>query len=178
MGHEFIMFHAALYGYKQANRLAMKSWVEVYNGDLGTYLPDTYTLDVFLKSFDMKYSKLFDGIRHDSGDPYNFIDKSIEHYQSMSVDPMSKTLIFSNALDINTAIDIKEYCVGKIKSSSGIGTHLTNNLPNIKPLNIVIKLSEVLVNDEWVHAVKLSDDQGKHTGNEEEVITCKRVLHI
>jgi nicotinate phosphoribosyltransferase len=177
IGHEWIMFHAALYGYKQANFLALKHWVSVYNGDLGTMLPDTYTSDVFFKSFDMLYSKLFDGIRHDSGDIFEFTDKTIAHYRSMGIDSMSKTIIFSNALDIDGAIEIKEYCVNKIKSSSGIGTHLTNDV-GVKPLNIVIKISEVLINDEWFPCVKLSDDIGKHTGDSDEAELCKKILHL
>ena len=90
---------------------------------------------------------------------------------------MSKTLIFSDGLTTDLASKIKEYCVGKIKSSYGIGTFLTNNI-GVKPLNIVIKISEVLVNNEWVHAVKLSDNTGKHTGNKDEVYLCKQILKL
>lgn len=184
--HEWIMVHAALYGYKMSNKIAMEHWVDTYGGRLGTMLVDTFTTDVFLKSFDSKYARLYDGVRHDSGDPFQFVDKFVSHYKSLGIDPMSKTIIFSDGLDIELATQIKEYCVGKIKSSFGIGTHLTNNVLNtikndntyIKPLNIVIKISEVLVNGEWISAVKLSDNKGKNTGNLEEVNLCKRILNI
>ena len=177
MAHEWIMAHGALFGYKMANHLALEHWQEVYGGDLGSALSDTYTTDVFLRSFDMKHSKLFDGVRQDSGDPFQFADKMINHYKSLGIDPMSKTIIFSNALDIDLACQIKEYCVGKIKCSFGIGTNLTNDV-GVKPMNIVIKLSHVWFNSEWVETVKLSDDLGKHTGNKEEVELCQRILKI
>ena len=129
------------------------------------------------RTFDMKLAKLFDGVRQDSGDPYKFTDKVIAHYKSLGIDPMSKTIIFSDALDIKKACEIKEYCVGKIKSSFGIGTHLTNDV-GVKPLNIVIKLSAVEINGEWVDAVKLSDSIGKYTGNPKEIDLCLKTLKI
>lgn len=177
MAHEWIMTHAALYGYKMSNTLSLKNWTDTYGGRLGTALSDTYTTDVFFKSFDMKSSKLFDGVRHDSGDPFIFVDKVVEHYKSHGIDPMSKSIVFSDGLDIDLAIKIKKYCVGKIKSSFGIGTHLSNDV-GVKPLNIVIKISEVLVDGVWVNAVKLSDNPGKHTGNVDEVELSKRILNI
>ena len=184
--HEWIMVHAALYGYKMSNKLAMDNWVNTYGGQLGTMLVDTFTTDVFLKSFDSKYARLYDGVRHDSGNPFEFVDKFVSHYKKLNIDPMSKTIIFSDGLDIELATQIKEYCVGKIKSAFGIGTHLTNNVLNtikndgtfIKPLNMVIKISDVFVNDEWIPAVKLSDNKGKNTGKVEEVKLCKQILNI
>lgn len=177
MAHEWFMVHAALFGYKMSNKLSLNNWVNTYKGMLGTALSDTYTTDVFFKSFDTESSKLFDGVRHDSGDPFEFTDKVINHYKSMGIDPMSKTIIFSDGLDIEISTQIKEYCVGKIKSAFGIGTHLTNDL-GVKPLNMVIKISEVLFNDDWIPAVKLSDNKGKNTGNKDEVESCKKILRI
>lgn len=179
MAHELIMTLATLYGYRMANKMIMDMWIDVYDdGLLGTMLPDTFTLDVFLRSFNFKFASLFTSIRHDSGCPFEFTDKIINHYKKLNIDPMSKTIIFSDGLDTKKAVEIKEYCVGKIKSSFGIGTNLTNDYPNIKPLNMVIKISEVLINDEWHHAVKLSDNLGKNTGNVEEVNLCKKILKI
>jgi len=177
LAHEWIMAHGALYGYRMANKLAMENWVDVYQGDLGMALTDTYTSDNFLQSFDMKYSKLFDGVRQDSGDPYEYADKFIAHYLKLKTEPLLKTIIFSNALDVDTACDIKEYCVGKIKSAFGIGTHFTNDV-GVKPMNIVIKLSAVLINDIWYDCVKLSDDEGKNTGFDEELHLCRETLKI
>lgn len=177
IAHEWIMVHSAIYGYKMANTLAMENWVNTYGGQLGTMLVDTFTTDVFLKSFDSKYARLYDGVRHDSSCPFEFVDKFVAHYKNLGIDPMSKTIIFSDGLDIETATQIKEYCVGKIKSSFGIGTHLTNDV-GVKPLNIVIKVSEVLVGEEWVHTIKLSDNTGKNTGNKDEVDLCKKILKL
>lgn len=177
LAHEWIMVHAAIYGYKMSNKISMEHWIDTYGGELGTMLVDTYTTDVFLKSFDSKYARLFDGVRHDSGNPFEFVDKFVTHYKKLGIDPMSKTIIFSDGLDIDLATQIKEYCVGKIKSSFGIGTNLTNDV-GVNPLNMVIKISEVLIDGEWIPAVKLSDNTGKNTGKKTEVDLCKNVLNI
>jgi len=178
IAHEFFMVIACVYGVQQANKIAMDLWLDTYKyNQLGTILPDTFTLDYFLKSFEYKYASNFNSIRHDSGDPYIFSDKVIDHYKSLNIDPMTKTIIFSDGLDVETSIKIKEYCVGKIKSSFGIGTNLTNNV-GAKPLNMVIKISEVLVDDCWIDAVKLSDNKGKHTGKPEEIELYKNILKI
>jgi nicotinate phosphoribosyltransferase len=177
MAHEWIMAHGALFGYRMANKLALDNWVDVYGGSLGIALSDTYTTDSFLKSFDMRLAKLFDGVRQDSGDPIEFTDKVIDHYKKMGIDPMSKVIVFSDSLNIEKACNIKEYCVGKIKSSFGIGTHLTNDV-GVKPMNIVIKLSGVKVNDELIPCVKLSDDKGKNMGDRKEIDLCKGMLRL
>ena len=178
IAHEFFMVIACIYGVQQANKITMDLWLDTYQyNQLGTVLPDTFTLDFFLKSFEYKYAANFNSIRHDSGDPYIFADKVIRHYKSLNIDPMTKTIIFSDGLDIETAVKIKEYCVGKIKSSFGIGTNLTNDI-GVKPLNMVIKISEVLVDDNWVGAVKLSDNKGKYTGKIEDVELYKGILKI
>lgn len=180
MAHEYIMVYGAVYGYKMANSMALNDWIDTYNGNLGTALSDTYTTDVFFDTFDMKMSKLYDGVRHDSGCPFKFADKVIAHYKSMGIDPMTKTIVFSDALTTELALSIKSYCIGKIKCSMGIGTHFTNDLKifGITSLNMVIKISEVQVNGTWANAVKLSDDLGKTTGVIEEVNLCKQTLKL
>lgn len=177
LAHEFVMVHAAIYGYKMANKMSMDSWIKIYNGDLGIMLPDTFTAEVFFKTFDKKYAKLFDGVRHDSGCPFEFTDKVIAHYKKLGIIPTEKAIVFSDGLNPKLACELKEYCVGKIKSSFGLGTNFTNDV-GVKPLNMVIKISHVWVNGEWVDAVKLSDNPIKHTGELEEVILCKKVLKI
>ena len=177
MAHEWFMVIAALFGYKVANHIALQYWADVYHGKLGTALTDTFTTDAFLKSFDMVLSKLFDGVRHDSGDPFKFVDKMIAHYKSLGIDSMSKTIIFSDGLTTKLATEIKEYCVGKIKSSFGIGTYLTNDV-GVKPLNIVIKISQVWIDGTWVEAIKLSDALGKNMGDKYEIEICKHELKV
>jgi nicotinate phosphoribosyltransferase len=176
--HEWFMFHAAKYGYKMANRLAMEHWVDVYRGDLGIALSDTFTTDVFLRSFDKKFAKLYDGVRQDSGDPFSFTDKIIKHYNTLGIDPMSKTIVFSDSLNPEKAKELNDYCKDKIKCSFGIGTNLTNDV-GVKPLNMVIKLSKVKPEGEdWINVVKLSDEPGKHTGEKIEIENCKFILGI
>ena len=97
--HEWFMFHAAKYGFKMANTTALENWVAVYRGDLGIALSDTYTSTVFYKQFDKMFTKLFDGVRHDSGDAIEFAEQTINHYTGMGIDPLSKTIIFSDGLN-------------------------------------------------------------------------------
>jgi nicotinate phosphoribosyltransferase len=176
--HEWFMFHAAKYGFKMANSLGLEHWVQVYRGDLGIALSDTYTTDVFFKQFDKMFSKLFDGVRHDSGDPLQFADKVIQHYQRLGIDPASKTIIFSDALNYDKVARIAEHCEGRVGLSFGIGTNLTNDF-GPAPMNIVIKMTEALPqDDEWTEVVKLSDEHGKYTGTEHMINQAKTILHI
>jgi nicotinate phosphoribosyltransferase len=176
--HEWFSFHAAKFGYKVANTMAMQAWVAVYRGDLGIALPDTFTSAVFFKSFERMFSKLYDGVRHDSGNPYEFASKTISHYENMGIDPKSKTIVFSDSLDVDKAMEIKNFCRGKIKCSFGIGTNFTNDV-GVTPLNMVIKMTEAKPeNDEWTPTIKLSDTPGKHTGDQKEIEVCKHVLKI
>jgi nicotinate phosphoribosyltransferase len=176
--HEWFMFHAAKYGFKMANKLALENWVKVYRGDLGIALSDTFTSDVFFQAFDTKFAKLFDGVRQDSGDPVEFADKAVAHYKSLKIDPMSKTIIFSDGLNPETVERITKHCRGKIKISFGIGTNFTNDV-GVKPLNIVIKITEAKPEGQhWIHTVKLSDTKGKYTGDETSIKLCKEVLGI
>jgi len=176
--HEWFSFHAAKYGYKMANSMAMEAWVNVFRGDLGIALSDTFTTDVFLRQFEKKFSKLFDGVRHDSGDPITFTDKIIAHYKSQGIDPKTKTIIFSDSLNPEVALKIKDYCRGNIRCSFGIGTNFTNDV-GVKPLNMVVKMTSAKpFNDEWMPTIKLSDSPGKHTGDEKEIEICKHILRI
>jgi nicotinate phosphoribosyltransferase len=178
--HECFMFQAAIHSPKEANYEVMENWVKVYDGALGTVLTDTYTVDTFLRNFSMKLAKLYDGVRHDSGDPFDFIDKIIDKYQSYGIDPMSKTIVFSDGLDFPTAVKIKEYCVGKIKASFGIGTNLTCDIPGVKPMNIVMKLKECRINmrQPIYGCVKLSDVPTKAIGSKEDIENYKYQLGI
>lgn len=176
--HEWFMFMSAQYGFKMANYMALKHWSDVFQGNLGIALTDTLTTDIFFKSFDTKFAKLFDGVRHDSSDPFIFADKAVKHYQKLGIDPSSKTIVFSDSLNTNLCIDIHKHCnkLG-IKHSFGVGTHLTNDV-GVKPLNIVIKLSSANILGEWVPTVKLSDNPGKHTGDPRMITLCKDMLNI
>lgn len=157
MAHE--VFQAAqVLGPKPTDcqKWVLDKWAREYRGDLGIALTDTLGMDKFLIDFDMYFAKLFDGVRHDSGDPFEWGDKIIEHYKKMRIDPRTKVAVFSDGLDIDKAIQISEYFKGRIKVSFGIGTNLTNDL-GYRALQIVIKLTET--NGKPV--AKISNDPGK-----------------
>lgn len=175
--HEWFMFHGAMYGYKHANYMALENWVNVYDGDLGIALTDTYTTEMFFNNFSKKHAKLFDGIRQDSGDEFKFVNAAIERYKQLGIDPISKTIIFSNALTFQKALEIKNYCATRIKCAFGIGTNLTNDTGH-KPANIVMKLESCKMNAQQptYFTVKLSDDKGKHMGCDLAVTNCINTL--
>ncbi|MBT6047715.1 MAG: nicotinate phosphoribosyltransferase [Candidatus Scalindua sp.] len=175
--HEVYMVLSRLYGYKMATTMVLEKWVEVFQGSLGTALPDTFTTDVFLKEFAMKYSKLFDGVRQDSGDPLVFANKIINHYEHLNIDPKSKLIIFSDSLNLEKAVHIEKEVNKHIKTAYGIGTNFTNDT-DVTPLNMVIKINAVKLNDVWEPAIKLSDSPGKHTGDPDEIALCKQILKV
>jgi nicotinate phosphoribosyltransferase len=176
--HEWFMFHAAKYGFKMANTMALEHWIDVYRGDLGIALSDTFTTNEFFEIFDKKFARLFDGVRHDSGDPLEFADKTILHYQKLGIDPRSKTIIFSDALNFEKVAAIAQHCKGRIGFSFGIGTNFTNDV-GLKAMNIVIKMTEALPEAEpWTPVVKLSDEPMKHTGDERSIALAKAALQI
>ncbi|WP_456268035.1 nicotinate phosphoribosyltransferase [Kushneria sp. AK178] len=176
--HEWFMFHAARFGFKMANTLALEHWVEVYRGDLGIALSDTFTTQVFFESFDKMFAKLFDGIRHDSGDPIEFAKATIDHYEHYGIDPRSKTIIFSDALDTHKVEKITRFCEGRIGMSFGIGTNFTNDV-GLKPMNMVVKMTETRPQgDQWLPVVKLSDIRAKNTGDPGMIHLARRILSL
>ena len=159
MAHEYIMtvgqgHHE--YNPAYSNKFALDSWVKEYGILNGIALTDTITTDCFLKDFRLTFATLFSGVRHDSGDPMFWGDKMIEHYKSLGIDPMTKTLLFSDSLDFYKARDIVNYFDGRAKVAFGIGTWLSNNC-GVIPLNIVMKVTEA--NGQPV--AKISDASGK-----------------
>ena len=153
--HQWIQIWSALAGMRHANRFAMENWVKVFRGDLGIALTDTFGTDAFLNDFELMYAKLFDGVRHDSGNPFLFADRMAIHYTSLGIPLNTKTLVFSDGLDVDKAIAIQTHCdkLG-INCSFGIGTSFTNDFEgDVKPLNIVIKLVRL----DGVPVIKLSD---------------------
>ncbi|TGC09134.1 nicotinate phosphoribosyltransferase [Methanolobus halotolerans] len=177
IGHEWIMGNSALVGLRNANLFSLENWVDIYKGDLGIALSDTFGSGAFFNSFNLKLSKLYDGVRHDSGDPFIFADKVIEHYLKAGIDPMQKIVVFSDSLHSRDAIRIKEYCGGRINCSFGIGTSFTNNhhfFSSSPPLNMVIKLHAV----NNIPVVKLSDDEGKATGDRDAIRVANHIFGI
>ncbi|MDO4440622.1 MAG: nicotinate phosphoribosyltransferase [Moraxella sp.] len=157
MAHEFMQaFQALDVRLRDSQKAALESWVREYRGDLGIALTDVVGMDAFLRDFDLYFAKLFDGLRHDSGDPYEWGDKAIAHYESLKIDPKTKTLTFSDGLTLQKAWELHEYFKTRIKTGFGIGTNLTNDM-GLTQLNIVLKLVEC--NGQPV--AKLSDSPGK-----------------
>ena len=179
MGHKLIMVNEGLFGIQSANEMMMKQWQDEFQGNLGTVLPDTLTTRAFLRDFNSLYSRLFDSIRHDSGDPYEFTDLVIAHYRKLKIDPASKTIIFSDGLNVDTVLKLAAYCKGKIDCSFGIGTNLTNDV-GAKPLNIVVKLDKIRKDPDhpWVYVAKLSDTPGKATGRPDAVAMAQKILEV
>ncbi|MGB0128080.1 MAG: nicotinate phosphoribosyltransferase, partial [Rhodocyclaceae bacterium] len=130
--------------------------VQEYRGDLGIALTDVVGMDAFLADFDLYFAKLFDGLRHDSGDPVAWGEKALAHYAKLRIDPHTKRLVFSDGLDLDTAFDLYGHFADRVMTGFGIGTHLTNDM-GIPALNIVMKL--VACNGQPV--AKLSDAPGK-----------------
>lgn len=158
--HEYYQIGQALDKVRlaESQKFMLQSWVNEYRGDLGIALSDTLGTDKFLKDFDLYFAKLYDGLRHDSGDPIVWGYKVIDHYKKLRINPRTKTLLFSDSLDFDKAYKIYKEFKDKTNVTFGIGTFITNDLePLTKPLNIVMKLQSV--NGKPV--AKLSDDEGK-----------------
>ncbi len=175
--HEWFMYHGAHYGYRMANAIGLENWVDVYQGSLGIALTDTFTTDNFFHSFNSKYAKLFDGVRWDSGDPLEFTDKTLKHYAACRIDAKSKTIVYSDALDLEKVKEIKKYVKGRIHDVYGIGTYLSNDV-GVKPMNMVIKLfaAKPYGYNNFFQTVKLSDVDGKHTGGQDEIDICLKTI--
>ncbi len=157
LAHEYMQACQALGPrLRDAQVFALDKWAQEYRGDLGIALSDTYGTDAFLRDFDMYFCKLFDGARHDSGDPFAWGEKMIAHYQKNRVDPRTKTLIFSDQLSFPLAIEIARRFHGRARTAFGIGTNLTNDV-GFEPINIVIKMTGC--NGQPV--AKVSDAPGK-----------------
>ncbi|MFK3659902.1 nicotinate phosphoribosyltransferase [Scandinavium sp. NPDC088450] len=140
-----------------SQRVALAAWLDEYPDQLGIALTDCITMDAFLRDFGPEFAERYQGLRHDSGDPVEWGEKAIAHYKKLGIDPMSKVLVFSDNLDLNKAVELYRHFSSRVNLSFGIGTRLTCDIPQVKPLNIVIKLVEC--NGKPV--AKLSDSPGK-----------------
>lgn len=157
MGHEWLQAAQALGPrLEDAQRFALQSWANEYRGDLGIALSDNYGLNAFLNDFDLYFCKLFDGVRHDSGDPVKWGETMLEHYRRMRVDPLGKQLVFTDSLTFEQAIKLFDHFHRRAQVRFGIGTFLTNDV-GVQPLNIVIKMTRCNGNP----VAKISDDPGK-----------------
>ena len=175
MAHEYLQACQALGPrLRDSQVFAFESWARECRGDLGIALSDVYGLNAFLRDFDMFFCKLFDGARHDSGDPFLWGERMIDHYQRNRVDPRTKTLIFSDSLTIPRTIELYQQFRGRCQLAFGVGTNLTNDL-GYEPLQIVIKMTRC--NGQPV--AKLSDTPGKGMCDDEKYLAyLKQVFEI
>jgi nicotinate phosphoribosyltransferase len=171
MAHEYLQTYQALgtVRLRDHQKAALEDWVQEYRGDLGTALTDVVGMDAFLADFDLYFAKLFDGLRHDSGDPVVWGEKALDHYAKLRIDPHTKRLVFSDGLTVTKAIELYRHFADRVQLGFGIGTHLSNDL-GLTPLNIVMKLTHA--NGQPV--AKLSDSPGKTLCDDETFLAYLR----
>jgi nicotinate phosphoribosyltransferase len=170
MAHEYLQACQALGPrLRDSQVFGFESWAREYRGDLGIALSDVYGMSAFLRDFDMYFCKLFDGARHDSGDPFHWGERMLAHYTKNRVDPKTKTLIFSDGLTVPRTIELYQQFKGRCQLAFGIGTNLTNDL-GYEPLQIVIKM--IRCNGQPV--AKLSDTPSKNMCDDEKYLAYLR----
>lgn len=181
MAHEFVCAIGGMYGPQMANHIAMNSWRNTFRGALGTYLYDSFGWNIFSLNFSEDFANLFKGLRIDSGDNREELQKIVNKYRSLGIDSRTKQVVFSNALNTDQAIEIQGYAKDLCLPSFGIGTHFTNDFTGIEPMNIVIKLVAAKITEAWTFyndTCKLSEDDGKHTGKPEVIARFMDILNI
>ena len=173
MSHQWICAGQGLPNVRisESQKYMLEAWVKEYRGDLGIALSDTLGFDAFLRDFDLYFSKIFDGCRHDSGDPVAWGEKLIAHYEKLGIDPETKTAVFSDGLTFPLALDICKWFHGRIKKSFGIGTNLTNDV-GTTPLQNVIKMVRVNGNP----VAKISDSPGKGMCEDNDYLTYLKTV--
>ncbi len=176
MAHEWLMAHQQLGPRLIDSQIAaLDCWVREYRGLLGIALTDCINMQAFLNDFDLYFAKLFDGLRHDSGDPLQWAERAITHYEKLGIDPQTKTLVFSDGLDLPRALALYRALRGRIQVSFGIGTNLTCDIPGVDPMNIVIKMTAC--NGQPV--AKISDEPGKTQCRDENFVAyLKHVFRV
>ena len=181
MAHEFVCAIGGMYGPQMANHIAMNAWRNTFRGALGTYIYDSFGWDIFSMNFSEDFANLFKGLRIDSGNNREELQKIVDKYKSLGINPRTKQVIFSNALNTDQAIEIQKYAVECCQPSFGIGTHFTNDFDGVEPMNIVIKLVAAKITELWPFyndTCKLSEEDGKHTGKPEVVRRFMETLHL
>ena len=175
MSHQLISFEENVSGVFECNYNVMKKFSDVFDGDNGTYLYDCFGDEVFFKNLSKRMAMMYTGLRVDSGVEEEQTEKIIDKYKNLGIDPASKQVVYSNGLNIDRCIEIHKFCNGRVKDSYGVGTHLTCDVDNVKPSNIVIKLTKCRITEtrEWHDCIKLSCDKGKTLGNPDK---CNYIL--
>lgn len=166
--HEWFQAHQQIYRLQDSQAMALENWVKLYRGENGVALTDCISMTTFMEGFDKYFARLFEGLRHDSGCPFKWGELAIEAFEKNGVDPKTKTLVFSDGLNFEKAVEIYKHFRGRIKVSFGIGTFLTNDMdiPEHAALNIVMKIITL----DGQPVVKLSDSPGKNMCEDENFV--------
>lgn len=172
MAHEWIMAHGAMHGVVQATPMALNAWLQVHHGNNAIALADTYTHPLFFQQFDQSLAIQYAGTRHDSGDPVAYATALEKHYREMGIDPRSKKLVFSDDLSIESAIALQQQLGTHFQVNFGIGTKLTNDVPDSPALDVVMKMNAF----DGTPAVKLGDCEAKSSGSSEAIIAARRAV--
>ena len=167
LSHQIISFEEIVSGVFECNYMVMKKFSDVYDGNNGIYLYDCFGDKLFFNNLSKRMAMMYCGLRVDSGNEEEQIEKIIEKYKQLGINPSTKQVVFSNALDVDRCIEIHNYCAGRVQDSYGVGTSLMCDVNGVKPANIVIKLTKGRITElrEWHDCVKLSCDKGKTLGN-------------
>ena len=167
MSHQLISFEENVSGVFECNYAVMKKFSDVFDGDNGIYLYDCFGDKVFFSNLSKRMAMMYKGLRVDSGNEEEQIEKIIAKYKELGIDPATKQVVFSNGLNIERALEIHKYCAGRVLDSYGVGTFLTCDVTGCSPMNIVVKLTKGRITEkrEWHDCVKLSCDLTKTLGN-------------
>lgn len=177
LSHQIISFEENVSGVFECNYSVMKKFSDVYDGNNGIYLYDCFGDELFFKNLSKRMAMMYSGLRIDSGIEEEQTEKIIEKYISLGIDPTTKQVVYSNGLDIDRCIEIHRYCNGRVQDSYGVGTNLMCDIDDVRPSNIVIKLTKCRITEarEWHNCIKLSCDKGKMLGNPKK---CRYILSL
>ena len=177
LSHQIISFEENVSGVFECNYSVMKKFSDVYDGNNGIYLYDCFGDELFFKNLSKRMAMMYSGLRIDSGVEEEQTEKIIEKYISLGIDPTTKQVVYSNGLDIDRCIEIHRYCNGRVQDSYGVGTNLMCDIDDVRPSNIVIKLTKCRITEarEWHNCIKLSCDKGKMLGNPKK---CRYILSL
>lgn len=177
MSHQLISFEEIVSGVSECNFSVMKKFSDVYDGDNGIFLYDCFGDELFFSNLSKRMAMMYKGLRVDSGNEEEQVEKIIAKYKALGIDPATKQIVFSNGLNIDRAVEIHKYCAGRVQDSYGVGTFLTCDVLNAEPMNIVVKLTRGRITEsrKWQDCVKLSCDKGKTLGNSDK---CNYILSL
>ena len=177
LSHQIISFEENVSGVFECNYSVMKKFSDVYDGNNGIYLYDCFGDELFFKNVSKRMAMMYSGLRIDSGIEEEQTEKIIEKYISLGIDPTTKQVVYSNGLDIDRCIEIHRYCNGRVQDSYGVGTNLMCDIDDVRPSNIVRKLTKCRITEarEWHNCIKLSCDKGKMLGNPKK---CRYILSL